>query len=150
MDIAAVGGAIGAVKALVGMTKATAEAIVDEKQREKLYEIRSGLMDLQERVLEDQQSRMELLKKVDELGKELSSLKAKRSQLDDYELAEVKPGRLVYKAKQREGVPAHFACPNCFTVHGLIGVLQVEPGYGHDGRETRYKCTACSFDIFVG
>lgn len=149
MDIATLGGAIGAVKTLVGMTKATAEAIIDEKQREKLYEIRAGLMDLQERVLEDQQGRMELLAQLENITKERDSLKLKKSKLDDYELFAIQAGRHVYRAKPKEGAPEHFACPNCITSAENASVLQVENGYGSDGNETRYWCTLCTFQIFV-
>jgi hypothetical protein len=149
MDIGAVGGAIGAVKTLVGMTKATADAIIDEKQREKLYEIRSGLMDLQEKVLEDQQSRMELLTQLETITKERDSLKDKKSKLDDYELFSVGPGRHVFRAKPQIGTPDHFACPNCITSTGHPSVLQVERGYGSEGNETRYWCTLCTFQIYV-
>lgn len=147
MDITAIGGAIGAVKALVGMTKATAEAIVDEKQREKLYEIRAGLMDLQERVLEDQSSRMDLLKKLDELGKELDAMKAGADKVDAYELYQIQPGRHVYRSKPQVTTSTpHFVCPNCISSTKTIGVLQVEGGYNG---QTRYWCTLCKFDIFV-
>jgi hypothetical protein len=149
MDIAAVSGAITAVKTLVGMTKATAESIIDEKQREKIFEIRSGLMDLQEKVLEDQQSRMELLMQLDVVTKERDALKEKKSKLDDYELFSITSGRHVYKVKPKNGVPEHFACPNCITSKGNTSVLQVESGYGSHGSESRYWCTLCTFQIFV-
>ena len=149
MDIAALGGAIGAVKALVGMTKATADAMIDEKQRESLYEIRAGLMDLQEKVLEDQQSRMGLLAQLEEITKERDSLKEKKSKLNEYELFAVGPGRHVFRAKASDSSPDHFACPNCITSAGNTSVLQMERGYGNDGNETRYWCTLCTFQIFV-
>ena len=148
MDIAAVGGAFEAVKALVGITKATADAIVDEKQREKLFEIRAGLMDLQAKVLDDQQSRMELLKQLDIVTKERDSLQVKKSVLDDYELVAVSDGRYVYKARLKQGTTEHFACPNCITSNGIPSVLQVEGGY-RGGDRTRYWCTQCLFQIFI-
>lgn len=147
MDVATITGVIEAVKTLTAMTKATADAIGDEKQREKLYEIRQGLMDLQARVLDDQVSRMELVSELDKVRKELAAEREKKAALADYELAEVAKGRFVYRSKS--ATPAHFACPNCRTVHGLTAVLQTQPGYGVDGEETRYWCTACKFDLFV-
>lgn len=147
MDMTAVGGVIGTVKTLAGMTKAMADAIGDEKHREKLYEIRQGLMDLQARVLDDQMSRMALVAELDSVKQELAAHKAKKAALDEYELVEIARGRLVYRSKTTE--PRHFACPNCRSVHQLVGLLQVESGYGTDGRETMYKCTACTFQLFV-
>jgi DNA repair exonuclease SbcCD ATPase subunit len=131
------------------MTKATADAIINEKQRESLYEIRAGLMDLQEKVLEDQQSRMELLAQLEAITKERDSLKEKKSRLNKYELFAVGPARHVYRAKANEGAPEHFACPNCIISAGNPSVLQVERGYGNDGNESRYWCTLCTFQIFV-
>ena len=149
MDIAAIGGAIGAVKALVGMTKATADAISDEKQREKLFEIRAGLMDLQEKVLEDQQSRMELLSKLDSVTKERDSLKSKKSKLDNYELFAISEGHFVFKAKQKEGVATHYACPNCYSSEESINVLQAKDGYAVGNTGTRCWCTHCDFQIYI-
>lgn len=147
MDIATIAGVIEAVKTLTAMTKATADAIGDEKQREKLYEIRQGLMDLQARVLDDQISRMELVSELDQVRQELAAEREKKAALADYELAEVAAGRFVYRSKS--AIPAHFSCPNCRTTQGLTAVLQVQPGYGYNGEETRYWCTACQFDMFV-
>lgn len=149
MDVTTLGGAFEALKALVGLAKATADAAADEKQREKLYEIRSGLMDLQAKVLEDQQSRMELLSRLEAVTKERDSLKEKKSRLDDYELYAVQPGRFVHKSKAREGVPDHFACPNCIASSESASVLQVESGYRYGGGDTRYWCTLCDFSILV-
>lgn len=147
MDVVAIGGVIEAVKTLAGMAKTTAEAVVDEKQREKLYEIRQGLMELQARVLDDQLTRMELVAELERTRNELSELKAQKANLDAYSLTEVAPGRFVFRAANKE--PSHFACPNCRGTHGRISVLQVASGYGYDGADTRYWCTACSFELFV-
>lgn len=147
VDLAAIGGVVEAVRALSNMTKATAEAIADERQREKLYEIRQGLMDLQARVLDDQMSRMELVAELDRARKELAAERDKKAALDQYELVELAPGRMVYRSKTSE--PRHFACPNCRSVHQLVGILQVDTGYGSDGTETKYRCTACTFRLFV-
>lgn len=149
MDIVAIGGAVNAIKALVGMTKLTAEAIIDEKQREKLYEIRAGLMDLQEKVLDDYQSRFALQQQLAEVIKERDALKEKKSKLNDYGLFAVGVGRHVYKVNSNVDAPEHFACPNCITSESNPNVLQVESGYGYNGTETRYWCTHCKFQIFV-
>lgn len=150
MDIAALGGALGAIKALTGMTKATAEAIVDEQQRAKLYEIRQGLMDLQERVLDDQQSRMDLVASLESTKKEVETLKARKSKLDSYQLLEISPGKYLYYSTGHQGSnPLHFACPNCFNTKEQIGILQEETGYGDDCRETKYQCSACEFVLFA-
>lgn len=147
MDIAVLGGAIESIRALAGITKATAEAISDEKHRAALWEIRQGLMDLQERVLQDQLSRLNLVNDLDAVKKELEALKLERAKLADYELVAVAPGRHVYRSKS--AAIEHFCCPSCRDAHGRIGVLQVQSGYGDDGRETNYQCSVCSFNIFA-
>lgn len=147
VDVVSMAGVIDAFKALTSITKATADAIADEKQREKLYEIRQGLMDLQARVLDDQMARMGLLAEIDRLKKELAAEQEKKAALDEYELVELDRGRFVYRSRTLR--PPHYACPNCRSVHGLVGILQVESGYGYGGGETRYRCTACKFELFV-
>jgi hypothetical protein len=147
MDISTFSDLLGVIKNLAGIAKATSDAVADEKQREKLYEIRSGLVDLQEKVLHQQQHRMELLAQLEALTKELESLKLKRARLEEYELFSVQTGRHVFRARSTEGVPEHFVCPNCLTSKEIPSVLQVESGYGQVN-ETRYWCTLCNFQIF--
>jgi len=147
VDLVSIGGVIEAVKALSSMTKAAADAIADEKQREKLFEVRQGLMELQARVLDDQMTRIGLVSELDKVKQELAAERTKKAALDDYELVELAKGRMAYRSKIAK--PTHFACPNCRSVQGVVGVLQVESGYGIDQNETRYWCTACKFDLFV-
>lgn len=90
---------------------------------------------------------MQIVAELDSTKTELATLKAQKAALDEYELFSVAPGRFVFCSKG--GHPAHFACPNCRNTHGRINILQVESGYGDDGRQKRYQCTACSFDLFA-
>lgn len=122
------------------MTKAAADAIADEKQREKLFEVRQGLMELQARVLDDQMTRIGLVSELDKVKQELAAERTKKAALDDYELVEL--------AKEQHGLPLKDRKANSLRVSelqersGVVGVLQVESGYGIDQNETRYWCTA--------
>lgn len=147
IDPVSIGGMLEGLRAAVGLAKTAADAAVDVKVKEAIFQIRETLYELQERALNDQQSRIELVSQLDQARRELAAERGNKAALDNYELVEIAKGRLVYRSKT--GEPPHFACPNCRSVHQLVAVLQVDTGYGNDGNETMYKCTACSFRLMV-
>ena len=146
LDPVTISGMFDSVKALTGLAKATADAVVDEKVREKVYEIRQGLMDLQERALEIQRDRMELLEQVSDLRKELAALKTKEAKLSGYEMHSLAAGVTVYKSKPNaDHTVDHYACPDCFSKNEVSILQRRETPYG----STEWKCQKCGFIVLV-
>lgn len=148
MDAVTIGGMYESIKALAGLAKTTADAVVDQKVKAEIFKLQQGLYDLQAKALEDQMGRIQLTQQLGEIQRELDSLRNQQAKLDQYELFQVEPGRHVFRSKlSGEGDATHYACLNCLNIRKSIGVLQVEGGYNG---QTRYWCTACDFNIYVG
>ncbi len=141
VDIASIGGMVEGLKALTGIAKSAAEAAVDVKIKEAIYDVRQGLYDLQSKALEDQQSRLQLLKEIDELQQQLRRLRSLDEKLAKYQLREVETGRYLYLSDDSHATP-HYACPDCFS-GGTISILQ------HVGRNwgKYWSCQKCKFEV---
>lgn len=102
----------------------------------------AAVIELQGKILSAQEAQFELVKKVEDLEKELATLKAQSSRLSRYELKDLGGSTFAYslKADKAAGEPHHLACPTCFQ-KGEISILQ----HSHmESGQDWYDCLSCN------
>jgi hypothetical protein len=97
---------------------------------------------LQEKILSAQEAQFALVKRVDELEKEMVALKTKSIQLQRYQLKDYGGNTFAYELKESEarGEPSHRACTTCCQ-QGHISILQFE--FNSKGQDW-YECKRCN------
>ena len=122
------------VKAIKGVHD---QAILDTS----LAEIRDHIANLQEKLLETQQAADSILEERRKAVKELEDEREKNSNLQDYELREVRKGLYLYffKSAQSTDTPGHAACPNCIASKTVSILQQPHPDVAE------IKCHKCGF-----
>lgn len=145
IDPASIGGMLEGLRAAVGLAKTAADAAVDIKVKEAIFQIRETLYALQERALNDQQSRMELVSQLDQARKELAAERDKKARLDGYQLVQLDQGAFAYRSTSPDKV-IHHACPDCFAKDSVT-ILQSRPAA--NGR-TLWRCQSCDWRLYTG
>lgn len=144
IDVSLLAPAFGSAKAALGLVKGATAAAVDHGVKDKLIEIQSAILDIQEKLGDAQAERLDLLHQLDELKRKVRDFEDAKAALDKYELFEIKPGKFVYRSKAHEGTePAHYICPKCYS-EGRATLLQAGTSV-HGGALLR--CSACSFSL---
>jgi hypothetical protein len=148
-DATMIAGAIESAKAVLGLAKVATSAVVDHQVKEKLIEIQQAILDVQQKLGDAHSERMELLEQVADLRARLRTASEQRAKLDDYEMAAMTHGLVVYRPKEGKGTGVeHLACPSCYTC-GKVSILVVM----RTGRvQHQYKCMdmACSYVAYDG
>jgi predicted RNA-binding Zn-ribbon protein involved in translation (DUF1610 family) len=148
MDMTSLAAAQASIKALAGLARSIALAVVDHQMKDKLIEIQQGILDVQSKLADATEERLNLVGEVAELRQKLRDFEAAGAALDSYELHEMAPGQFLYKSKDTEHALEHFACPQCHNA-GKVTVLQSKK----TGRQqTLYGCAtpSCRFQLTVG
>lgn len=105
--------------------------------------IRNGaVIELQEKILSAQEAQFALVKRVDDLEKQVASFEAKGSQMQRYQLKDYGAGSFAYELKESEarGEPIHRACAACYQ-QGHISILQFS--HNTEGQDW-YECKRCN------
>ncbi|WP_143435783.1 hypothetical protein [Hydrogenophaga sp. IBVHS2] len=116
--------------------------------KDKLIDIQQGILDVQSKLADATEERLNLLGELAELKQKMRDLEASQAALDSYELHAVAPGQFLYKSKPESHEVDHYACPQCFG-SGKVNVLQSKK----TGREQiSYSCftPSCRFQMAVG
>jgi hypothetical protein len=124
----------GALKTAFDMAKALKD-ISDATIRN------AAVIELQEKILSAQEAQFALVKRVDELEKQVASLETKRSQIQRYQLKDYGTGSFAYELKESEAhdEPIHRACAACYQ-DGHVSILQ----FSHKSEEQDwYNCLRC-------
>lgn len=137
MDFGSIAAAIGTLKATKELTVAALELARDASITDKLNQVVRQVADVQGALLEIQvqyfqtlQEKHDLEERLRQAERELQRLRDAVAALDRYELVEVAPQSFLYRLKEGEGVPQHFACPNCFA-EGDVRILQIYTTHKH-------------------
>jgi len=104
--------------------------------------IRNGaVIELQEKILSAQEAQFALVRRVDELEKQIAALETKGSQMQRYQLKDFGAGTFAYELKESEarGEPIHRACAACYQ-QGHISVLQFS---NRSSGQDWYDCLQC-------
>jgi hypothetical protein len=102
----------------------------------------AAVIELQEKILSAQEAQFALVKRVDELEKQVAAFETKSSEMQRYQLKDYGAGTFAYELKESEarGEPMHRACPTCFQ-KGHISILQFSnKSEGQDW----YECWTCN------
>lgn len=104
-------------------------------------EIKKGIVDLLDKLLEAQQTNLALQEKLALLDAELHAMQAAQDDLERYVLTRTPGGALVYALRDpgHAAEPAHTLCANCYT-GGKKSVLQALGDLFH-------RCPACGSDF---
>jgi hypothetical protein len=101
----------------------------------------AAVIELQEKILSAQEAQFALVKRVDELEKQMASFETKRSQMQRYQLKDFGARTFAYELKESEaaGEPIHRACANCYQ-QGHVSILQFG---GKSNGQDHYDCPKC-------
>jgi hypothetical protein len=108
---------IGAFKTAFDMAKALKD--IDDRTRRN-----EAVIELQEKILGAQSAQATLIQAVDELEKEVTTLKAWDTDKQRYKLTALASGVLAYTPKEGmdNGEPPHNLCTSCYQ-HGVKSIL---------------------------
>lgn len=115
-DIAAIAGAVSALKG----AKDIAEAMVGLRDAEafqaKRLELQSRLLDAQGSIFAVQEERTTLVKRIGDLEAQITEFEAWEREKPNYELREIASGVFAYASKTEASGsgPAHYLCANCY------------------------------------
>jgi Zn finger protein HypA/HybF involved in hydrogenase expression len=110
--------------------------------------IRNGaIIDLQENIISAQQAQAALIKRVDELEKEVAGFEAWETEKQRYELNDVGLGSLAYSVKEgmRGTEPPHQICTACYQ-HRRKSILQPKS----ESLDKLLICPECKTKIKIG
>lgn len=108
--------------------------------------VNSAVIELQENIISAQHAQTALIKRVDELEKEVAGLKAWDGEKERYELKQLYRGPFAYILKEGKegGEDAHALCTNCYQ-RGFKSFLQMS-GDVHVHSRT-WDCAACKMSV---
>ena len=145
---------ISALSALISIFSAAqsiAKGFLDLKTladvQSKVIELQSVILSAQTSALAAQAEHASLAKKVEELERELASLREWDRERNRYALKQLERGVFVYELSPSDpkGEPIHWLCSNCFS-QGYKSILQyVGDYYG----SAKHSCPRCKTDISV-
>lgn len=148
-----VGPALTAIAAIVELSKAVANAKIDNEVKQKATELNDSILTLQGTLFSLQSENQELLKIKNEFEAKLINLANWQQEAQRYKLCELCSGVLVYALKEdhQDSEPMHYICPNCYE-NNRKSILQSR-GMGYDGTEYVCKNPECgatfnNFDQF--
>jgi rubrerythrin len=106
----------------------------------------AAVIELQESILTAQQAQAALVKRVDDLEKEVAAFEAWETEKNRYELKSLGIGAFVYMLKkiERSATPPHWACTNCYE-HKHIAIVQY--GQLKQGQGQAWHCPSCKNTI---
>lgn len=149
MDMAAIAGAASALKAAYDLSKAALGAHDAAVIRAKISEMQGEISSALASAITAQTEQLALLKRVDELEKQVANRKAQDRELKRYELVELPPGVWIRRLKEgaaKPGEPIHPACPTCY------GRREIQPLHRGETSSGVYDmtCKACGTVLRVG
>jgi hypothetical protein len=151
-DIADFGAMLTSLKALADIAKFMIDARDASVIRAKAAEWQREVIATQSGTLTAQAAQFALLKRVDELEKEMADLKAWDVEKQKYELKNVRKPNVfggaafAYALKEETslGEPAHFICPDCYEERRKSILQHV---FHHYGRTDTLSCNRCHLEI---
>jgi hypothetical protein len=147
MDMTSIAAAQASFKAVLGIARATAAAVVDHELKSRLIEIQEGILDAQARFGDAQAERLDLLEQNANLREVVRRLENKQATLAVYKLEEMAPGKYLYRfcGDDVKSVP-HFACPKCYNAETVTVLQFAQTGVA----QTKYACQTCKFLLTIG
>ena len=141
--IAEISAAISTSKTILEALKTLNEVSKDEQVRSAVFELRSQLLSLQEKMFDANAQYEEKVEEIKALKKELDSKSAWDEEKNKYEMFQPADGMTVYRLKTEHNTCGGeiWVCPNCFSEH-KVSFLN-KRGVG----DNALRCHACEFWI---
>lgn len=151
-DVADFAALFSSLQTITNLAKLLIDARDASVIRAKAIELQREIIATQQGALAAQAAQSTLLKRVSELEKEVTDLKAWDAEKQKYQLMDVRPkgapggSALAYALKEEAGSPEpmHLLCAHCYQ-EGRKSILQEETRY--PGRIDVLFCQACGAEI---
>jgi hypothetical protein len=142
VDMSAIASALGALKGMKDIAQAMIGLHDAQALQEKRLEFQDRIIDAQNGILTAQEERTTLLKRVDDLEKEVAGFETWEAEKQRYELTDAGGGVVAYAPKNMvEGsTPTHRLCANCFERREKA---YLQPTHFAVGRSDALVCNAC-------
>lgn len=147
VDIAAIGGALGSIKAAGDIANAMLKLHDAKALQEKTIELNRIILSAQQAAIAANGAQSELIARIGQLEKEIADLKNWEADKARYQLTDMGGGvvALAIKEAMRNGEAFHRICANC-AASGKKSYLQPQvQGPYYD----RYKCQGCGEQLSV-
>ncbi|BFN29485.1 hypothetical protein PSCT_01169 [Pseudomonas sp. SCT] len=132
---------LGSAKVAIDLTRGLLDMKEGAAVNEKAMALSGILIELQQHLISTQQEQMQLLKRIDELEKQLTRNGEDAKKRDRYERHQFVTGFVTYRLKAdywREE-PEHYICSNCLEQKGSFITLH--------GKEAILRCPCCETAI---
>ncbi len=146
-DISALSALISSFSAAQSIAKGFLELKTLADVQSKVIELQSVILSAQTSALAAQAEHASLAKNVEELERELTSLREWERERSRYSLKQFDCGVFVYELSPSDsrGEPIHWLCSNCFS-QGHKSILQYQGDfYGSE----QHSCPRCKTDISI-
>ena len=147
VDIAAIGGALGSIKAAGEIANAMLKLHDAKALQDKTIELNRMILSAQQDAMAANAAQTELIARMRQLEQELAELKSWHADRSRYELADIGGGVVALQIKEsvRNGEAFHRICADCAS-RGQKSYLQPQvQGPYYD----RYKCHGCGAELSI-
>jgi hypothetical protein len=147
VDISAIGGAIGSIRAAGDIANAMLKLHDAKALQDKTIELNRIILSAQQDAIAANTTQSELMSRISQLEKEIADLKSWEADKARYHLTEIGGGvvALAIKDSMRNGEAFHRICADC-AASGKKSYLQPQvQGSYYD----RYKCQGCGAELNV-
>ena len=147
IDIAAIGGALGSIKAAGEIANAMLKLHDAKALQEKTIELNRIIISAQQDAMAANGAQTALVARMGQLEREIADLRNWKTDLSRYELTELGSGVVVLAIKEalRNGEAFHRICATC-AAGGKKSYIQAHVLGAH---YDRYKCDGCGVELSV-
>jgi hypothetical protein len=147
VDIAAIAGAIGSIKAAGEIANAMLKLHDAKAFQDKAIELNRIILSAQADAIAANAAQAELVAQIRQFEEEIARLKDWEADKKRYELTELSPGVVALSTKEsmRGGEPFHRICADC-AANGKKFYLQQHIRSSHFDQ---FKCKGCGFEIGI-
>lgn len=148
VDLVAIQGAIGSIKAAKDIAKAAIGLRDAALLQSKVIELNEAILSAQSSAVDAMAEQSEMLQRVRELEQKIARLETWEAEKQRYKLEALPPGTHVYtlKSEMADGEPPHHICQTCYQ-RGKKSILN--QGETHSGTY-HLRCNECDADLKVG
>jgi hypothetical protein len=147
IDVAAISGALGSIKAAGEIANAMLKLHDTKALQEKTIELNRTILSAQHDAMAANGAQAELVARIGQLEKEIADLKDWKADLARYQLADLGGGvvALAIKETVRNGEAFHRICATC-AARGKKGYLQPQVKNSY---YERHKCDGCGTELTI-
>lgn len=153
-ELQAAGAALSSLKLAYDLSKAMLDVSGAVKVQGKIFELQREILSAQASAMGAQQAQTTLLSQIDNLEKEIVSLKDWGRDQERYELKAIDTGAFAYMLKpgMERDEPPHWLCAKCFGQRQKSFLQfrgQVSTIAGGRGMHAKWGCDTCRGEVMV-